>query len=187
MGSILHHAVRCKSVDVVKFLVSNKAKCLVSNKLFINTVDNRGFTPLHYAILNNDTRCAAYLIKNGADTSCRSNNLHSILHVSLMQKNKAFALELLRLSVFFLKKQHKLDAMINSKNRFGSTPLINAVMRNNLKAVELLIDCGAQLTSRNKNNLTALDIAKAKNFTEIIELLTNSLKKVSGQKRKRSE
>lgn len=54
------------------------------------------------------------------------------------------------------------------------TPLMIAIRNNNVDMVRLLIDNGADTTIRNRNNQSALDIARIEGNVEIINILNNS-------------
>lgn len=54
------------------------------------------------------------------------------------------------------------------------TALIMAVAYNNLEMVKLLVNNGADVNHKLINGLTALDIARSNNFSEIAEFLSNS-------------
>lgn len=67
-------------------------------------------------------------------------------------------------------KHHQYDAIvmlkqlgvdINAKDdHSGNTPLMMAAQAGDLKAIEVLIECGADLHAKNKNGINALELAK---------------------------
>ena len=69
-------------------------------------------------------------------------------------------------------------ADVNGRTIWGATPMWLAAHYNETSAVKVLIDFGGDRTIKsdryafNYPNLTPLDIAKKKNYQEIIELLT---------------
>lgn len=69
-----------------------------------------------------------------------------------------------------LKEDIDIDEIIDQD---GSTSLFEAVYRGNTEIVKILIDHGADTIKKLENGQTVLDIAKEKNYTEIIEYLTS--------------
>ena len=63
-------------------------------------------------------------------------------------------------------------ANINLENREGQTALHQAVINNNIKAVEILLKAGAKLNTVDNSQETPLESAKKNNNIEILELLT---------------
>jgi ankyrin repeat protein len=61
-------------------------------------------------------------------------------------------------------------ARIDAQKNTGATPLLLAVMRNKLQAVELLLQHGASVKI-NGNDGTPLDVAFQKNAKDIFKLL----------------
>ena len=62
-------------------------------------------------------------------------------------------------------------AQINAQNKYGHTPLYNAVQKGFLEIAKYLIENGAQVDIRNNKNKTPFDIAHKKNYFEIAKLL----------------
>lgn len=60
---------------------------------------------------------------------------------------------------------------INSKNNYGDTPLVVAVLYNNIECVQLLLDHGADPHEPGEYGMTALDFAVQREYAEITELL----------------
>jgi ankyrin repeat protein len=53
----------------------------------------------------------------------------------------------------------------------GTTPLIQAVFKADVRLVKLFLEHGADLDLKDNQGRTALDIAKKKNYLEVIDLL----------------
>lgn len=70
-----------------------------------------------------------------------------------------------------LKELLKTKININAVDDECFTPLMKAVKNNNYGCVEVLVNSGANLNIVNSNAQTALNIAKDKNFSDIISLL----------------
>ncbi|KAI7785361.1 hypothetical protein LA080_007195 [Diaporthe eres] len=63
------------------------------------------------------------------------------------------------------------SSYINSKNNYGDTPLVVAVLYNNIECVQLLLDHGADPYEPGEYGMTALDFAVQREYAEITELL----------------
>lgn len=141
------------SLELIKFLIDSGAN--------VNLADYNGNTPLITAICQNSLNFAAILIKSGADLNIQNNIYkYTALHFAI-EKRYLIATELLI--------SNKAD--INLLDYNGNTPLIIAVLVNQESIIKLLLNLKADLSIKNKNNKTALDIAKENYFFDIANLL----------------
>jgi ankyrin repeat protein len=62
----------------------------------------------------------------------------------------------------------------DTQNEFGDTALIIASRNGNTALVQRLLSAGASTRLRNKNKASAADVAGARAFTAIAELLKNA-------------
>ncbi len=120
--------------SLIKFFIKESAK---RNVNYINTKDNSGKTPLHYAIENNNTKLTELLIKNGADINTKDNSGKTPLHYAIENNNT-------KLTELLIKN----GADINTKDNSGKTPLHYAIENNNTELTELLIKNGADLNKK---------------------------------------
>lgn len=67
-------------------------------------------------------------------------------------------------------------ANINAQRYNGWTPLMLAVGIKNIDMVKFLLDNNADITIKNNSNKTALDIARSRNYEEIVALFENYTK-----------
>ncbi len=74
-------------------------------------------------------------------------------------------------SVADVEKLIRRGAQVNVQDRFGVTPLMEAVIGNNPAVVRLLLDAGASVGIRNLRGDTALDLARQLGRTDIGQLL----------------
>jgi hypothetical protein len=65
-------------------------------------------------------------------------------------------------------------ADINSKDSYGNTALIIAVLMNKKDAVKILLNAGAEVNSRNHAGKTALSAAISKGYDEVRDILLNT-------------
>lgn len=75
---------------------------------------------------------------------------------------------------------HKPPALVNLKDRDGWTALHWAIASRDPAKVRLLLDFGADKTTRNNKGRKALDIAREYNHTECIEVLESYTPKLRG-------
>jgi ankyrin repeat protein len=62
----------------------------------------------------------------------------------------------------------------DTQNEFGDTALIIASRNGNAVLVQRLLSAGASTRLRNKNKASAADVARARAFTAIADLLKNA-------------
>ncbi len=70
-----------------------------------------------------------------------------------------------------VKKLIERGAHVNAQDRFGVTPLMEAVIGNNPAVARVLLDAGASMGIRNLRGDTALDLARQLGRREIEQLL----------------
>ena len=106
----------------------------------VNSSDNEGRSPLMIASrYNNDLEVIKILLDQGANVNSRDDSGHSSLMYSLAEDN---------VNQKVTKVLIEAGANVNIKNIEGFSPLILASMGNRLEAIELLIDAGAELNTR---------------------------------------
>lgn len=135
---------------------------------------------LTFALVYNHQKVVKYLLENYDDINvCKGNtSIISILDEAIYRNNSK--------NLEMLLNYPKID--VNLKNLTDHTALYNAVMMNNIDAVRLLlnhpdIDTSIKYTdwfdTDIQDNLTVLEVAKCKNYTEIIKLLEEHENKIN--------
>ncbi|MDR2642497.1 MAG: ankyrin repeat domain-containing protein [Planctomycetaceae bacterium] len=169
--------------------MDNLISIFIDNGVNINCKDKRGKTPLHCAVDPNstiNTNLVALFIKKGADIYAKDNNGRTALFLFLLYGNKTR--EVLKifdvnsnkekyetfLHEFIIAANNingsdiatrveaiiKAGVPVNTKDKFGSTPLHVAVGRNlSLQVVQCLINNGADTNAKDNNNATPLHYA----------------------------
>lgn len=134
-------------------------KLIALNKDTIQKVNPMGFDPLMIACYRGQTKCAEFLIKQGANVN-RASAEGSALQAACYQNN-------LELAVLLIKKGAHLDV----QGPDGNTALMYAVLNQNLKLVSALKKAGANLNLRNKDGQTAHSLSMTQSNTEIQKLV----------------
>lgn len=134
----------------------------------INTIDDNGFTLLFYAIKNDRTHTVIkYLLNHGANPNLNCQNISPLMYATAYQNHTAIQ-ELIN---------HK--AVVNYINDDTQTALLFAVKGRDTKAIQLLIDHGANPDLKLKGDYTVIDLAKKENIKEVLEALNLSYEGVS--------
>ncbi|XP_046643226.1 serine/threonine-protein phosphatase 6 regulatory ankyrin repeat subunit A-like [Daphnia pulicaria] len=142
---------------------------LETGKFDINGVDNRGWTPLHLAILgSNAVKNARHLIGKGADPNIADKNGVTLLHLATI-----FAETTELIDIFLETGQCNINGVDND----GRTPLYWAIERYAPVTINVrrLIKMGADPGIADKKRVTPLHVA-AKNAKsmDLIEVLLNT-------------
>lgn len=142
-------AAQNDGVEIIKILGAAKAD--------MNT-SNAAYTPLSYAIGQENVTLVKALLDAGADPNVKPSNgagplfqaAHSAEIVALLLAAKANP---------------------NVTDDYGQTPLMNAIQNDAIKSVEAFIAGGADLNARDRSGSTALTLAQNTMRTEIAEIL----------------
>ncbi|MFC2156852.1 ankyrin repeat domain-containing protein [Acidobacteriota bacterium] len=152
----LHHAVIIGSTSIIEFLLSKGAD--------IDAQNTRLNTPIHDAIQNKKENISALLIERGADLSKTNINEQTPLHkaASLNQKGTG-------------KLLIAKGAAIDPVDRYGRTPfLLVARQTGDVKFGKLLLDKGADINIKDKDNQMALNLAAWRGFTDFTDFLLDN-------------
>jgi len=167
----------------------DKVQTLLEKGTDVNTKDEFGCTPLHWAARARSPEVADLLITNGADINATAgpDNL-----TPLMAARKLPVIELLVSKGVDIRSQenqtklHKAcsagdiqvvkflidkGADINARNGRGATPLWAAASGDQKEVVELLLDKGADINAPGRRGSTPLGIAARNGNKETVELL----------------
>lgn len=194
-NSLLHIAVRdCPNSKMVKFLIERGAD--------VNAANNEGVTPLGLAITNGRSEdIVDLLLESGADMDLFDNSGLSIYgkaktdpdisdseivdkldshrakygikgKMSSKPENWENLIQNGNTDILKVKfQQQKWNP--NSRTASGDTLLILAVKKKNIKVVETLLACGANINAPNREGKTALHIAVELSYENIVRTLLN--------------
>lgn len=138
--------------------VKQLKKLIALNKDTIHALSPMGFDPLMIACYRGQTKCAAFLIAQGADVN-RPSAEGSALQAACYQNNTALAMLLI-----------KRGAGLNAQGPDGNTALMYAVLNQNLNVVKALVKAGADLKLTNKDGQTAHSLAMTQSNSDIQKL-----------------
>lgn len=152
--TLLNKAVQADKLEIARIIVQKGANANIAN--------NKGFTPLNNAVLNNNVEMVRLLIfhsSGGVDTNIANKDHNQTpLNNAVLKGNIEVVEMLLRNS-----------ANPNIANKQGFTPLNNAVIKGNPDMVRLLVEYKADKNIKNNQGLSAID--NARNKPQILELL----------------
>lgn len=134
-------------------------KLIALSKDTIQKVNHMGFDPLMIACYRGQTKCAKFLVENGANVN-RPSAEGSALQAACYQNNTELAEILV-----------KKGADLNVQGPDGNTALMYAVLNQNLQLVKILVKAGSDLNTKNKDNQTAYSLAMTQSNTEIQKLV----------------
>lgn len=148
----IHASIKAGSIEQVKTFLEKGND--------INQVYSKGYTLLLYAIKKDRTNTiSTYLLEQGANPNLGVEGI-SPLMLAVAYRNYTVVKKL---------AQHKAD--LNYVNEGSETALVFAIKERNEKAVQLLLDLGANPKQQIHDNYTAIDLAKEENIREILEVL----------------
>ncbi len=151
----LHHAAIMGSVELAELLLSKGAD--------INAVNAQQNTPLHEAIGTKKENVASLLIEKGADIRRGNIFKHTPLH-------RAASANLKNIGERLIAKGAEIDV----RDAFGRTPfLIVARQSGDVEFGKLLLDHGAEINAKDRDNQKALNLAAWRGFNDFINFLLN--------------
>uniref|UniRef100_A0AAQ6ID42 Ion transport domain-containing protein n=1 Tax=Anabas testudineus TaxID=64144 RepID=A0AAQ6ID42_ANATE len=196
----LHHAAAGGHVTLIQFITNS----VDSQEL--NSCDEQGSVPLHWAVERNKPESCRALLDLGADPNILNMALLSPLHLAinlghnnlveikrgarLCQQNKlghfaihaaAFAGAKKAMEVI-LKAGEELgrsaSCHINYLDKSRSSPLHLAVRGGNMDAIRLCIANGAKVDQQQNDRCTPLHLACTQGATEVVKLMLSSVDRV---------
>jgi ankyrin repeat protein len=156
----LQEAAEKGYTDIVELLIENKAN--------VNESAGDNYTPLHYAIKNDNYEIAEILIENGADVDNQPDGDEdhpTPLYLAVECGWQDFV-ELL------IDNDADIDKV--SGQDINGSPLYIAAYLNDPDIVKFLIERGADINRVNNHGETPLDVAKRGGYMDIVKLLTDS-------------
>jgi len=177
--------------EIFKFLV---------NYFYVNDRDNEGFSPLYYAIKENDDEMTKYLIDMGANVKYTDYQGNTYLHTAIENHQRKIIFILLDNSYINVNKANNLGytpliilikskysnfetpqdiiyrmiergSNINDTDNLGNSALFYIIEENMTSLIELFIKKGAKVNIKNTNGYSPLDYAlKKDNYDAALKL-----------------
>eukprot|EP00752_Nemacystus_decipiens_P008810 g7862.t1 len=140
-------------------------QALLNHGADVDAQDDKGYTPIMWAIFGGSLPTAEILLAAGADVAIRNNNGVAALHGAAGEGHNAIASALLQAGAS--KDVLDLD---------GDTPLIWASRSGHLPVVKTLVNAGANLNVRGTDDegLAALHVAAAQGYNRVVRTLLAS-------------
>jgi ankyrin repeat protein len=130
------------------------------------------WTPLHAAARSGYAEAVKILLDNGEDFLAR-NDHDTVLHQAVHSNNtEIIELILTKIKEKFDKDEAEMYVHINAQDTEGDTPLMWAAEIGRIDAAKTLLKYGADVTIKNKDNITALNWATKNGHLELAMLLT---------------
>ncbi|KAM4526015.1 uncharacterized protein V3H82_000468 isoform 10-T10 [Fundulus diaphanus] len=188
-NTALHIASLAGQSDVVKELVTNGAN--------VNAQSQNGFTPLYMAAQENHLEVVQFLLDNGSSQSIATEDGFTPLAVALQQGHDQVVSLLLendtkgkvrlpalhiaarkddtKAAALLLQNDHNADVeskmMVNRTTESGFTPLHIAAHYGNINVATLLLNRGAAVDFKARNDITPLHVASKRGNTNMVRLL----------------
>jgi ankyrin repeat protein len=140
----------------------------------IDSQDQYGKTPLHYAVCGSHSNLAAYLLTKGASVTTRDNRGWTALHHAAENGSPEIAEMLIR-----------AGAEVNAFNTMHWTALHQAVLRGHTRVVLCLVKDGADVYAQTGREATAYNIAIEYGRVGLRDYLVAQMQAASGHGRSR--
>ncbi|EAY04906.1 ankyrin repeat protein, putative [Trichomonas vaginalis G3] len=172
----LHHAAKNNSIETAEYLISHGAD--------VNAKDKDGNPPIYWAIMKTNKDIIRLLIEHGADIKLKNKHGRNILHWATEVWDPiciVLPCDQPNIGTFRLAKDKSIKEVleililcgidINSKDKYGNTPLHLAAYGKLKITVEFLIANGANVNARNNVEKTPLHLATKGNGKKVAEML----------------
>ena len=150
----LHIAAEGDAVDVIPVLLEHGAN--------VGAEDNEGRTPLHASAEGRAVRAVLVLLEHGADVGAEDNECRTPLHAAA----EGDAVDIIPMLL-----EH--GANVGAEDNEGRTPLHASAEGGAVRAVLALLEHGADVGAKDNKGRTPFQIASAKGYDDIVELLSD--------------
>lgn len=148
---------------------NDEAKSILENMIDVDVQDEKGNTPLMYAVYQGNYKIVEYLVDKGTNVNQKNNEGKTPLHETAGYTYMGVDGYEGRKSI--LKLLIDNNANINEKDKDGNTPLHYAIFKMHNGLVDVILEHGGDCTLKNNNGMTAIDFAVLKQDHEIVSML----------------
>ena len=127
-------------------------QALIGNRVDVNAMDDFGRSPLAFSVKNGDVSLLQTLLDHDANPKVINGNKENLWHFLGGNSHPEEIGKILKKSI---------PQLINEEDKFGYTPLYNAVVDTSIESARVLLENGASLNKKGGKG-TATDFAKAK-------------------------
>ena len=159
------------TIDTMKVLLENGAN--------VNIPDDRKYTPLHYACQDGYLEGTRLLLERGANIEAYDEDGSSPLEWALVEEHKDVCKLLLE------KEPTLLNKIVNVE--LGDYPIHIASKIEDIDIFKMLLQKGANITAKNKEDASAIHLAAREGNLQIVKLLINKQPSVVKDKNKSGE
>ena len=183
-SNVLHLSASCGHLNLCKTLINE-------HNFDVNMVNNKGYTALHYSAENGSFDLFSYILENGSEIYCKTNDMKNVLHISAHEGHIEickFVLDYFSKDYYdnSTKKHHTLSGksyrsqvfyryntiFLHAMDSDGNTYLHLAAERNHVEVCELLLKYDTEvITLLNRKDEAARDIAKVNGHNEVLNAL----------------
>ncbi|XP_077126764.1 transient receptor potential cation channel subfamily A member 1 [Ranitomeya variabilis] len=133
-GTALHCASKCGHLELMLMIINQ------TSEEALNTLDDKGSTPLHWAVFKNQVDSVKVLLSRGANPNILNYYRMSPLHMAIQMHHNNIVEALL----------DNTTTNVNLEGDLGNTPIMQACYKENPEALLMLLNHGAKLCKRNK-------------------------------------
>jgi len=177
----LHLSIIKGDYEITKFFTDTIIKNSGKEKFVkaLSTHNDNGIITLHRAIRSENSLIVNLIINNymeilgeeGLISLLKAKNIYGdALSWAIRIKN----IEITKILINKLEEisdKGTLLSVLKTNDNYGNLPIHTAVRANNIEMVKLLMEAGSDINAKNKNGLTALDLAMEKGYNDIASLL----------------
>lgn len=140
----------------------------------INSIDDKGYTPLMIASLHGHLGIVKMLIDRNADVNIQSEDGHTALSQAVFGRH-----------IDIVEQLRSTHISVNSKDKMGNIPLMSAVLSDNpekdnyVDIVRCLLQFpGIDVSIENSDGKTALDIAQNREIKDLLQEHINKIRSI---------
>ncbi|MFY7842696.1 MAG: ankyrin repeat domain-containing protein [Rhabdochlamydiaceae bacterium] len=157
-------AIKNRHLPVAKYLLETVEE--KNRAEYINRGDNTRHYPLTEAILNGDEELVRLILKLEADIKVSTENNLTPLGLTILKQDDG-----LFNTILSHIPKHRLSDHLNHQDKKGHSPIALAILNNNIKALAILLNLGADPYLKTHEKASPLLLATLYNNLEAVKML----------------